>query len=828
MRFNVLSSLRCVQINLHHSRTAALNLSQLILDLDVDVVLLQEPYAAKSSDGSFYVKYVPTGYSQYHSLDKDHAYGAAVIAKSALGATLCGQGAQNAVAGVRIDSSPAPLYLFSVYCRFSLPSSAALLQSLFDALPVGIRRDSIFAIDCNGKSKLWNSSVTDRKGSEVESLLLSSSLSVANLELSSLDHVPRGTGFVDITVLGDGASVEYWHFPNIPSLSDHPYIMFRAATSRLGCAPAPAPNNLFPNPSRCDMNRFRELLASELEIFPVSHLSGLDTAGGIDSVLELLVDRIRRCAVGAKLKSTSATAPPRMPWWTTELWLLRKALWDAFKVRQEQPTQENCATYRYLKATYQKTLRESKAKSWKDFCSSNLGGDIFNELDKIANPRVSNELPASLLVDGVEHSGPKNVLNQFSNHFFPSEIPDSNEHGQFRESVECRMSANVSSDYSSITQAEVMAQMESLRPTRTAGPDGFSAVWLLGCFGLISEHVRTIFNACLKLGYFPQRWRCAKVLILKKPGRTDYASPGSYRPISILCALSKLFEKIILHRLSTLAEREGWFGGGQHGFRKGRSTESAALTLTSLIEGNRRRRLFSCAAFLDIQSAFDAAWQPAIKDGLLRKGCPLYLVLIISSFLSGRSALLEAIGCSILTLLSLGCPQGSVLSPFLWNILIEAIFGIRFPFECAVIAYADDLVLVAWNRDTSVAVSNLQAMCDALVQWGISVKLKFNARKSALIIFFKKRNLPDLSISINGFTIESTHSCMYLGLLIDSKLNWRLHIEKKFLAASDLGSTFNAAFAVLGGCRGTNSRCYIKLFSFLKSFTAAPSGLRRH
>lgn len=299
-----------MQVNLHHSRTAALHLSQLILDLDVDVVLLQEPYASKSLDGVYYVKYVPPGYSQYHTLNKDHAYGSAVLAKTALGATLCVQGAKNEVAGISIDASPSPLHLFSVYCRFSLPSSAAFLQEFFDALPVDMRRDSIFGIDCNGKNKLWNSSVTDRKGSEVESLLLSSSLTVANVELSLLDHVPQGTGFVDITVVGDGAGVDYWHFPNIPSLSDHPYIIFRASISRRSQIPTRAPDYLFPNPSRCDMDRFRELLANELDIFPVPVPSGLSTTEAIDSFLDVLVDRVRRCAIGAKGGVAAAMAPP--------------------------------------------------------------------------------------------------------------------------------------------------------------------------------------------------------------------------------------------------------------------------------------------------------------------------------------------------------------------------------------------------------------------------------------------------------------------------------------------------------------------------------------
>ncbi len=92
--------------------------------------------------------------------------------------------------------------------------------------------------------------------------------------------------------------------------------------------------------------------------------------------------------------------------------------------------------------------------------------------------------------------------------------------------------------------------------------------------------------------------------------------------------------------------------------RKGGSTESVALTLTSLVEGNR----ITCAAFLDIQNGFDAAWCTAFLEGLLDMRCPLYLVLIVSSFLSDWYAVIESGSFSILSLLSLGCPQGSVLS----------------------------------------------------------------------------------------------------------------------------------------------------------------------
>lgn len=415
MRSSLLSSLRCVQINLHHSRSAALHLSQLILVLDVDVILIQEPYAARSVDGAYYVKYGPKGYFQYHSLNGDHAYGSAILAKNSLDAALCEQGAMNAIAGIRIDASPSPLYLFSAYCRFSLPSSAIFLQDFLGTLPVGVMRDSVFAIDCNGKNKLWNSSMTDRKGSEVESLLVSSSLAIANVEIASLDHAPLGFDFVDITALC--VNVEYWHFPNIPSLSDHPYIMFRAANSRPSPVPKRAPHNSFPNPSRCDVDLFKELLTRELEFWPVSHASELTSTASVDNFLDLLVDRVRRCAVGSRNKEIAAMAPPKMPWWTTELWLMRRSLLDAFRVSYAHPTPKNLEDYRSKKTAYQRELRASKTRCWNVFCSRNLGGDIFNELDKIANPRTPHGLPASLVVGGVQYSCPDGVLRQFSNHF---------------------------------------------------------------------------------------------------------------------------------------------------------------------------------------------------------------------------------------------------------------------------------------------------------------------------------------------------------------------------------------------------------------------------
>ena len=271
------------------------------------------------------------------------------------------------------------------------------------------------------------------------------------------------------------------------------------------------------------------------------------------------------------------------------------------------------------------------------------------------------------------------------------------------------------------------------------------------------------------------------------PDVTSYVT-SSFRPISILCSMSKLFERVIHSRLKVEEAKSRWFSAGQHGFRAGRSTESAASDLVGLIENNMKKRLFTSCAFLDIKSAFDSAWQPAILNRLLRKGCPLYLVKLLRSYLNDRKANLSGLGSEVSVKTEIGCPQGSVLSPFLWNVLVDEVLEITYPFPCKIVAYADDLVLCAFDRDPSVATKNLQNMCDTTIVWGSSVKLGFNAPKTVFIVFTRsKQDLPNsLHLCINQSQIPRTTKCTYLGLLIDERLSWKEHITNKVYSSKRL------------------------------------------
>ena len=115
--------------------------------------------------------------------------------------------------------------------------------------------------------------------------------------------------------------------------------------------------------------------------------------------------------------------------------------------------------------------------------------------------------------------------------------------------------------------------------TRSVSMPGWLPGGLVKCKPpVIQPYLLSLFNACIATGYFPEIWRSAEVTILWKEHKPSYDVTSSYRPISILCALLKVFEKVLNSRLARLSLKEAWLNDNQHGFRVGRSTESAGLT----------------------------------------------------------------------------------------------------------------------------------------------------------------------------------------------------------------------------------------------------------
>jgi hypothetical protein len=110
------------------------------------------------------------------------------------------------------------------------------------------------------------------------------------------------------------------------------------------------------------------------------------------------------------------------------------------------------------------------------------------------------------------------------------------------------------------------------------------------------------------------------------------------------------------------------------------------------------------------------------------------------SFLSDRTALFSLNDSSLTVNVGLGCPQGGVLSPFFWSVLIDDVLRLCFLLLSFTVGFADDLTVAMAHKDPNIATRNLQIMCDQVNNWCLSKKMSLNASKTVFMLVNKKIN----------------------------------------------------------------------------------------
>ena len=268
----------------------------------------------------------------------------------------------------------------------------------------------------------------------------------------------------------------------------------------------------------------------------------------------------------------------------------------AYKRKTLANSPTNQAAYSALKAEYQKMIRFSKAENFKSMCSTTE--DLFGTLRELTS-RGSYPFPTAICSSGFTHTDTVAILKEFGKAFFPPSIPSTATHCELENNCNAFISKPIEC-FDPVSVAELGNAMSELKLDQSPGQDGCPAAWLHLRHPVIQPYLLFLFNACIATGYFPETWRSAKVTILRKEHKPSYDVTSSYRPISILCALSNVFGNVLHSRLNRLSLKEAWINDNKHGFRVGRSTELAGLTLAKLIEHGNQGRLFTAYAFLDI------------------------------------------------------------------------------------------------------------------------------------------------------------------------------------------------------------------------------------
>ena len=133
------------------------------------------------------------------------------------------------------------------------------------------------------------------------------------------------------------------------------------------------------------------------------------------------------------------------------------------------------------------------------------------------------------------------------------------------------------SQHGQFTDEELQAAIDCLKNGKAAGLDDIRTEQIKHLGPTARKWLLSLFNSCVTLSQLPKIWRKARVIAILKPGKDPHEAK-SYRPISLLCHLFKLFERLILNRLGPITEEH--LIQEQAGFRPGKSCTGQVLNLT--------------------------------------------------------------------------------------------------------------------------------------------------------------------------------------------------------------------------------------------------------
>lgn len=154
--------------------------------------------------------------------------------------------------------------------------------------------------------------------------------------------------------------------------------------------------------------------------------------------------------------------------------------------------------------------------------------------------------------------------------------------------------------------------MKLVKSGNAAGVDGILPEFLKFLGPKCNVWITNFFSTVKSYNVLPKLWRETKVIAILKPGKPEN-DPKSYRPISLLLVVYKLFERVLLTRIIEQIEKH--LPKEQAGFRRGRSCGEQVLSMVTHIENGFQNKLKSGAVFLDLTCAYDTVW----KRGFLLK-----------------------------------------------------------------------------------------------------------------------------------------------------------------------------------------------------------------
>lgn len=669
-------------------------------------------------------------------------------------------------------------------------------------------RNILIGGDSNAKSSWWGSPIVDDRGEAMAGALEDLGLQVLNDNTTPTFFTVRGektySSFIDVTACATELLnlVEDWCVDEGMTSSDHNTILFKIKMIRSKGINISRSTRIY-NSRKANWNHFHLKMTQLLEENKMNstNFDNVTDITNLENKINTYINLIIK-ASNKSIPKINVKNGVNLPWWSEELAALkndvatkkRRIRWAA-KVRRKKVVAE----YLQSKEKYELEAKKAQIGSWKAFCEKQDREGVWEGIYRVIGRTTKRHEDLPLVINGKVLS-PKGSAAVLAETFYPMDKKedDTAEQKLMREEAEQVNGSEHDIDHDPpFTSPELMAAVESFNPKKAPGSDGLTADICKRAIYQDPGIFLSLANRCLELGHFPNSWKEATVVILRKPGKESYTDPKSYRPIGLLPVMGKILEKMVVarikwHILPRLSSR-------QYGFMPQRSTEDSLYDLVEQIREKLRQKKLITLVSLDIEGAFDCAWWPAIRLRLAEERCPINVRRVIDSYLTNRRVRVRYAGEEVIKDTTKGCVQGSIGGPILWNILLDTLLkGLQRRGDYGQ-AFADDVVLL-FDGDTAVEVQRRANDALAYVrEWGIKHKLKFAPHKTKAMLLTRKLKFDTPHLRMGGVDIAMSKEIKLLGLWIDDKLTFNTHATEVCRKALNLYKQLSRAARISWG-----------------------------
>ena len=338
-----------------------------------------------------------------------------------------------------------------------------------------------------------------------------------------------------------------------------------------------------------------------------------------------------------------------------------------------------------------------------------------------------------------------------------------------------------------ITTEYINKAIDKLPPKSAPGPDGIPNLLLKNLKFEIIPILSTIYQKSLDSGRIPSKFLNAFVKPIKKP-KKQRSNPASYRPVSLTTGLSKIFEHILKVQLQNYLEDNDIITNSQHGFRPLRSCLSQLLDHYNAVLVDLENGKVADTIYLDFAKAFDSVDKYILSRELAKIGIKGKAGVWLHNFLTDRTQQILADNkISAPASVRSGVPQGTILGPLLFLIMINSLSEIQLSSRISM--FADDTRL-AHGVNTEDDIRKLQDDLDNVFRWQRENNMEFNSDKFQHVshgrMFKSSKLIPHgIYLSNTGDTIKNELVVRDLGIEISASADFVDHINLTCKRARD-------------------------------------------